>query len=322
MFFRNAISFLSLALAANAQLSGQTVFWKTVITTGNGNCLTATKNADGAAVVIQDCGTNATQLNSWVVPNGESQVGTLQIFGDKACISVDPSCPVPSDLVSKCLDVTNGADADGTLLQIWTCATGNTNQMWIPVSDQSITWSGKNKCVDLTNGNLTNGNQVQIWDCDFPNDNQKWNAIGINTPKSFVLSLKENPSLCVTASANAVGAKVVIDHCSPGSTAQTFSDPSQNGQMVIYDNLCVSPVGNVVNDGTPLILSTCVTGDAAQGWSHLTGPLINNFNEPKTCLDLTNSNQTAGNQLQTWSCDILTGGSDNPNQDWTVSNTF
>jgi len=302
MFFRNAASLLSLALAAKAQLAGQTVFWKTVLTTGDGNCLTATNNADGATVVIQDCGSNATDNNSWLVPNGESNVGPLQIFGDK------------------CLDVTNGDDSDGTLLQIWSCAEGNTNQMWVPVSDQSITWSGQDKCVDLTNGDLTNGNQVQIWDCSAQNDNQKWNAVGIDTPKSFVISLKETPSLCVTASANAVGAPVVIDDCSPGSAAQTFTDPNQSGQMVVF-GLCVSPASNV-NDGVPLILDTCVSGDAAQEWSHLTGPLINNFNEPKICLDLTNSNQTPGNQLQVWTCSLLTGTNDNPNQDWIVTDTF
>ncbi|KAJ7187519.1 ricin B lectin domain-containing protein, partial [Mycena pura] len=129
-------------------------------------CLTATKNADGAPVIIKDCGTNATQLNSWVVPNGAAAVGTIQIFGDK------------------CLDVTNGVDADGTKLQIWTCAAGNTNQLWVPLED--ITWSGKNKCVDLTNGNTTDGNKIQIWDCDANNENQLWNVRPLTQPKTCV----------------------------------------------------------------------------------------------------------------------------------------
>ncbi|KAJ7858760.1 hypothetical protein B0H13DRAFT_1727078, partial [Mycena leptocephala] len=148
MFRRNLVSFLSvlsLSLYANAQLpvAGQTVKFQTVLSTGNpGNCLTATSNADGAPVIIKDCGTNATSLNSWVLPKGSNVVGTLQIFGDK------------------CLDVTSGANTDGTKLQIWTCAAGNTNQMGIPAGP-TITWSGKNKCVDVTNGNITDGNQVR-----------------------------------------------------------------------------------------------------------------------------------------------------------------
>ncbi|KAJ7210583.1 ricin B lectin domain-containing protein, partial [Mycena haematopus] len=111
--------------------------------------------------------TNATALNSWVFPQGEGVVGTIQIFGDK------------------CLDATNGANVDGTKLQIWTCASGNTNQLWLPAGqDSTITWAGQNKCVDLTNGNIENGNQVQIWDCDAQNDNQKWNHLALTQPKS------------------------------------------------------------------------------------------------------------------------------------------
>ncbi|KAJ7728573.1 ricin B lectin domain-containing protein [Mycena maculata] len=303
MFSRNVASLLSLALAAKAQLAGQTVFLKPVAT--DASCLTATTNADGAAVIIDQC-TNATALNSWVFPNGLNEVGTLQIFGDK------------------CLDVTNGVDADGTLLQIWTCATGNTNQMWLR-GDQTITWSGEDKCVDLTNGDLADGNQVQIWECDPENnnDNQKWQSSAITTPTSFVISLKKDPSLCVAASGNAIGAPVVIDDCSPGSAAQTFSDPTQSGQMVIYDNLCVSPASNSPADGVLLVLSTCVAGNVAQEWRLDSGtPLITNVNEPKMCLDLTNSVETPGNQLQVWGCTELTSTTDNTNQDWIVTDAF
>ncbi|KAJ7138238.1 ricin B lectin domain-containing protein, partial [Mycena epipterygia] len=137
---------------------------------GNGNCLTAPTNADGAPVVITDCGSNSTALNSWVVASGSGAVTTLQVFGDK------------------CLDVPNGNDANGQKLQIWTCAAGNTNQMWIPQPGNGITWSGKDKCVDLTDGNLTDGNQIQIWDCDQTesNPNQKWNADAVTLPTSYV----------------------------------------------------------------------------------------------------------------------------------------
>lgn len=29
-----------------------------------------------------------------------------------------------------CLDLTNGSTADGNILQIWGCTTGDTNQIW------------------------------------------------------------------------------------------------------------------------------------------------------------------------------------------------
>jgi hypothetical protein len=82
--------------------AGQTVKFQTILSAGEergvtlneksipdmlqlitGSCLTAMSNADGAPVVIKNCGTNATSLNSWVVPKGAGAVGTLQIFGDK-----------------------------------------------------------------------------------------------------------------------------------------------------------------------------------------------------------------------------------------------
>ncbi|KAJ6476840.1 ricin B lectin domain-containing protein [Mycena sanguinolenta] len=163
-----APSFVSILLASaflisqvNGQqppLAGQTVQFRTGLSDGpTGGCLSASSNADGAAVVIEMCSA-PTAANSWVVPNGNNANGALQIFGDK------------------CLDVTDGVDADGTRLQIWTCASGNTNQLWEPEfgSVGNIFWVRTNKCVDLTNGNTANGNQLQVWDCDTSNPNQIW----------------------------------------------------------------------------------------------------------------------------------------------------
>jgi hypothetical protein len=49
--------------------------------------------------------------------------------------------------MTKCLDVPDGKDADGTKLHIWTCVDGNTNQMWEFASDNTIRWVGHNKYV-------------------------------------------------------------------------------------------------------------------------------------------------------------------------------
>ncbi|KAJ7704871.1 hypothetical protein B0H17DRAFT_1038690 [Mycena rosella] len=67
-----------------------------------------------------------------------------------------------------------------------------------------------------------------------------------------------------------------------------------------------------INDGTKLILSPCITGNAAQEWSHETG-IINNRNIPKSCIDLTNGDETPGNQFQMWTCALLTGTTDDTN---------
>ncbi|KAF7336388.1 hypothetical protein MVEN_02187400 [Mycena venus] len=92
----------SVALYANAQA----VQFRTVLALDK--CLTAVSNADGAPVTISTC-TNVTSLNSWVYFEEQgAPSGTVTIFEDK------------------CLDVTDGVNADGTKLQIWTCAPGNT----------------------------------------------------------------------------------------------------------------------------------------------------------------------------------------------------
>jgi len=73
-----------------------------------------------------------------------------------------------------CLDVTNGADADGTKLQIYSCVSDNTNQEWVFNSNFSIQWKNHNKCLDLTDGNVANGNLLQIWTCGSGNAHQQW----------------------------------------------------------------------------------------------------------------------------------------------------
>ncbi|KAJ7038926.1 ricin B lectin domain-containing protein [Mycena alexandri] len=130
------------------------------------HCIVATSNTDGAEVAIVDCLENAANLNTiflggnttWSYPIAPLS-GQYKIFDDK------------------CLDVPNGSTANGVKLQIWTCAAGNTNQLFQNKGHQ-IVWSGQNKCVDLTNGNVTSGNQIQLWDCaaDLSNLNQDWSG--------------------------------------------------------------------------------------------------------------------------------------------------
>ncbi|KAF8139275.1 ricin B lectin domain-containing protein, partial [Mycena galopus ATCC 62051] len=112
-------------------------------------CLTAASDANGAAVVIEHCGTRGSGSQNWTISGS-----ILQVFGNM------------------CLDVTGGATANGTPLQIWECTPGDANQQWT-LSGNSIQWSEESSCLDLTNGDVTSGNVMQIWACtDGPN--QSW----------------------------------------------------------------------------------------------------------------------------------------------------
>jgi len=118
-----------------------------------GFCLTAASNTDGAFVTLQPCtGADAQQ---WTFTNGQ-----VKLFGN-----------------SKCLDVTDGVNNDGTKLQIWSCAdSSNANQQWFYTTDDRLSWTNHGKCVDLTDGQMTAGNHIQVWSCSNGNPNQVWNT--------------------------------------------------------------------------------------------------------------------------------------------------
>ncbi len=76
-----------------------------------------------------------TLLVSVLVQNGV-QMKIWQCFADLPQQSWVPSVdaaqsgPIALSVNNVCLDLTNGVDADRTILQIWQCVPGNTNQIW------------------------------------------------------------------------------------------------------------------------------------------------------------------------------------------------
>ncbi|KAJ7817483.1 hypothetical protein B0H13DRAFT_1922902 [Mycena leptocephala] len=63
MFARNVAFSALLAFSVNMQVAGQGFKLQTGL--NSAKCLTASSLTNGAAVVIEDCGTNATSLNTW-----------------------------------------------------------------------------------------------------------------------------------------------------------------------------------------------------------------------------------------------------------------
>lgn len=110
MFFK-LIALSAFVAAASAQTP--VYQGKNVIEPGaqNGICLTAEGLDNGASVNIEPCQALANQ--AWLFTGG-----AVTIFNG-----------------SKCLDVKDGVDADGTQVQIWDCVAGNTNQQWYYTGD-------------------------------------------------------------------------------------------------------------------------------------------------------------------------------------------
>jgi len=81
--------------------------------------------------------------------------------------------PVASSAL--CLDVVGQGTANGTQVQVWSCA-GSTNQRWTYDGTHLRVYG--NKCLDMTNGVAANGTKLQIWDCTPGNPNQAWTLGG------------------------------------------------------------------------------------------------------------------------------------------------
>lgn len=147
------VAFLAASLQlANAQVPSYRGELMVQPRRSNAKCMTANSNSDGAQVTMQAC--TGADSQKWVFNDG-----SMKVFGNK------------------CLDVVDGANVDGTKLQIWTCSDNkNPNQQWYYTGDRHIAWTDHGRCIDLTDGSLTDGNRPQLWSCDGGNTNQVWNV--------------------------------------------------------------------------------------------------------------------------------------------------
>ncbi|MFD3515763.1 PQQ-dependent sugar dehydrogenase [Streptomyces sp. NPDC058657] len=69
----------------------------------------------------------------------------------------------------KCADVANGASADGTQIQLWTC-NQSAAQKWTATDD---TLRALGKCMDISGGGSADGTKVQLYGCNGTGA-QKW----------------------------------------------------------------------------------------------------------------------------------------------------
>ncbi|KAF7319735.1 hypothetical protein MKEN_00755700 [Mycena kentingensis (nom. inval.)] len=263
-------------------------------------CLAAASNTDGAAVTVQDCVESTSQ--AWTITG----TGALSIYGG-----------------SKCLDVTGGATASGTKLQIWSCSSGNANQKWT-VSGSAIQWTDHSQCVDLTGGSTTNGNVMQIWSCTGGANQQFTRTTGPGsssgggggggTTTGKTIRPNKASNICLAASSNADGAAVVVQPCAEGTPSQAWV---QNGQtIVVHDNKCLDVTNGNTANGAKFQIWTCTPGQggAAQHFTVTADKTIQWTGQGK-CLDLTNGSTASGTVQQTWDCSP-TAGAPYSNQVW------
>ncbi|KAF7369719.1 hypothetical protein MVEN_00303400 [Mycena venus] len=283
-------------------------------------CLAVADNADGEPLVIHNCNNGPFPNQDWQVsfwipteedgPARNSAPQQIKVFGDK------------------CIDVKDGVNADGTKLQIWTCADGNKNQEWVSVTDSTFQWNGTNKCIDLTDGKITEGNVLQIYTCDSKNSNQKW--IGEAGPEEVdIVNLLTSGfaggrAWCIAAASDTDGAEVALVECLGDSDFHTIF-PTGNitwsipflpiaGQFRTFNNKCLDvPNGSTAN-GVKLQLWTCAAGNTNQLFQMQSETSQIQWNGKGKCLDLTDGKSANGTPIQLWDCAVPADS--NPNQLW------
>lgn len=116
----------------------------------------------------------ATYSNPRVLTQGEFSLGSST--GGSSTGGGDTgggTTPLPSTdkrgaivgLAGKCVDVAASGTANGTAVQLYTCATG-VAQTWTIGTDGTIRNPNSGKCLDVSASGTANGTRVQIWDCN------------------------------------------------------------------------------------------------------------------------------------------------------------
>ncbi|KAJ6487785.1 ricin B lectin domain-containing protein [Mycena sanguinolenta] len=127
-------------------------------------CIIAASADDGTEVTLARC-----DDYSLTYPNGPGSMSFI-------VPAFPQSDPINLTGLGKCLDVTDGVNADGTKLQVWSCVAGNPNQQFTALPGGQIEWTGTGKCLDVTNGQFAEATPIQVWDCATggSNPNQQW----------------------------------------------------------------------------------------------------------------------------------------------------
>jgi hypothetical protein len=141
---------------------------------GSGLCVTALGTYNGAPVVQSACDYNSTAQRWARVSLGNG----YELLQSVASTSTYPYAP-------RCLDVTDGINADGTKLQVWGCTnTPGMNWKLAYAYGSGYTTHDKvqsklsGRCLDVPANSLVDGLQLQIWHCSSgtSNDAQVWNV--------------------------------------------------------------------------------------------------------------------------------------------------
>jgi hypothetical protein len=128
----------------------------------------------------------------------------------------DPSGPIRSGYVGKCVDIAGAGTANGTAVQLYDC-NGTNAQNWTVGSDGTL--RGLGKCMDVTGAGTANGTKVQLYDCN-GTGSQVWQKSG-----SALVNPQSGKCLDATGPSSANGTRLQIWSCA-GTVNQQWTLPS------------------------------------------------------------------------------------------------
>lgn len=122
-----------------------------------------------------------------------------------------------------CVDVQAAGTADGTIVQMYACATG-TAQTWTvnaPTGTGTVVNPSSGKCLDVSAGGTADGSRVQIWTCNGTGA-QQWTYSSAN---GTFRNPQSGKCLDAAGESSANGTRVQIWTCN-GQTNQSWTLPA------------------------------------------------------------------------------------------------
>jgi GH25 family lysozyme M1 (1,4-beta-N-acetylmuramidase) len=164
----------------------------------------------------------------------------------KAAPDAGTAGPIRQDGGSgKCLDDPSGKTANGTGVDLWSCA-GKSNQSWTVVQDGTLRTGGK--CLQTVGNSTASGAKLELEPCNSDDGSQLWEAAA----DGQLVNPLSAKCLDVTAASAANGTRPVIEPCA-NSTSQANEHWLRPAAAIVSGQ----PTQCIATSGTAVVLATC-----------------------------------------------------------------
>jgi hypothetical protein len=219
-------------------------------------------------------------------------------------LSVTPAnSAVASGIAGKCIDDRGASSANGTVIEIYTCA-GSSNEQWTAEPDGTYRLYGK--CLDITGAGTANGTKAELYTCVGGAPNQQWQQRGNQLYNPASGRCLDDPGQSTTD-----GTQLDIWDCVSQANEAWYppqATPTTGAVTSGMSGKCLDDYGGSAANGTKADIYTC-NNTAAQQWTLEGDGTIRSASG--ACLDVTGAVTANGTKAELYAC---TGGA--PNQQW------